>query len=54
MGLTALVLPEQALWAVVFCIPLAPLQVDLRVGSFSLVELTVLIACVARVWQIPD
>lgn len=50
-GLVALFRPRQSLWVAVFCIPLAPLQVHLGPGSFSLAEVSLLVAVGARIWQ---
>ncbi|MHB1357186.1 MAG: O-antigen ligase family protein [Anaerolineae bacterium] len=51
-GLLALARPRQSFWVAVFCIPLAPLQIHLGPGSFSLAEASLLVAVGARLWQI--
>jgi O-antigen ligase len=51
-GLLALIRPRQALWVAIFCVPLAPLQVHLGPGSFSLAEVSLLVAVGARIWQV--
>jgi O-antigen ligase len=50
-GLGALARPDLALAVAVGAIPLAPLHTRLGPGSFSLLELAVLGAAVARVWD---
>ena len=47
-GLGALVRPDVALWVAVGSIPLAPLHVSLGPGSFSVTELALLCAVMAR------
>ncbi|MFP3896976.1 MAG: O-antigen ligase family protein [Anaerolineales bacterium] len=50
-GLSALFGPQRALLVAVACIPLAPLHVHLGPGSFSVVEVAVLVAFGARLWN---
>ncbi len=50
-GLGALFGPQQALLVAAACIPLAPLHVRLGPGSFSVVEVAVLVAFGARLWN---
>lgn len=47
-GLSALLRPDQALLVAVACIPLAPLQVRLGPGTFSLTEVSLLVAAAGR------
>jgi O-antigen ligase len=51
-GLVALLRPDLALLVAVACIPLAPLHVRVGPGSFSLTELSLLVAVAARVGQV--
>jgi len=46
----ALMRPDLALLAAVACIPLAPLHLDLGMGSFSLTEISLLVALAAHLW----
>ncbi|MHB0858255.1 MAG: O-antigen ligase family protein [Anaerolineae bacterium] len=50
-GLGSLFRPDVALLAAVACIPLAPLHVRIGPGSFSLAEVTLLIAVGAWLWN---
>ncbi|MGM0401574.1 MAG: O-antigen ligase family protein [Chloroflexota bacterium] len=50
-GLCALFGPQRALLVAAACIPLAPLHVHLGPGSFSVVEVAVLVALGARLWN---
>lgn len=49
-GLNALLRPDLALVVAAACIPLAPLHVELGLGSFSLTEVALLSAAAARLW----
>jgi len=49
--LSALLRPDLALLAAVVCIPFAPMHVQLGIGSFSLTEITLLMAVAARGWD---
>lgn len=51
-GLLSLLRPRQALWVAIFCIPLAPIQMQLGPGRFSLTEISLLSAVAAFCWQI--
>ncbi len=51
-GFVALFRWDMALLVAVGCIPLAPLHVPLGLGTFSLVEIGVLIAVAARAWDV--
>ncbi len=51
-GACALFRPDVALYVAVACIPLAPLHVRLGPGSFSVAEVSVLVAAAARLWNV--
>lgn len=50
-GACALLQPDVALYMAVACIPLAPIHVRLGPGSFSVAEVSVLVAAAARLWN---
>ncbi len=50
-GVLALLYPTGSLYLAVCALPLAPLTVDLRVGSFSVTEITLLASVAAHVWS---
>ncbi|MHB9034004.1 MAG: O-antigen ligase family protein [Anaerolineae bacterium] len=51
-ALSALTRPRQVLWIALFCVPLAPIQVRLGPGSFSIAEVSLLAAVGAYAWQL--
>jgi len=50
-GLLALLEPSWALGIAVFCIPFAPIHLPLGIGTFSVAELSLLIALASQLWN---